>query len=261
MSGYRPKKRLGQNFLVDESISQKIVQALDLKPGDQVVEIGPGRGALTDYLLQAECLVTAIEFDRDLVPMLKARFKKHPNLNLIAADFLKVTSSNLPTKAKFIGNLPYNISTAIIEKLYEFKEILTCAVFTVQAEVAQRLISPPGNRDFGSLTIIMGIGFTITELFKIPPRAFKPSPKVNSSVIQLIPFDHKIADFENFKAFVRGCFIHKRKTLANSMESGLNIPKQLCEDMIKGIGYDLKIRAEQLTITDYTRLFNLWRSD
>jgi 16S rRNA (adenine1518-N6/adenine1519-N6)-dimethyltransferase len=131
MPGYRPKKRLGQNFLVDESISQKIVQALDLKPGDQVVEIGPGRGALTDYLLQAECQVTAIEFDRDLIPMLKARFKKHPNFNLIAADFLKVTGDDLPLKAKFIGNLPYNISTAIIERFYDFKDILTCAVFTV----------------------------------------------------------------------------------------------------------------------------------
>jgi 16S rRNA (adenine1518-N6/adenine1519-N6)-dimethyltransferase len=255
MVGYRPKKRLGQNFLVDESTAERIVKALDSKPGEQIVEIGPGRGALTGFLLQTGCQVTAVEFDRDLVPMLKAKFKNQPHLNLIHDDFLRIAPDSLPSSFKLIGNLPYNISTVIIERLYEFKSKLVTAVFTVQTEVAERLISPPGNRDYGSLTVIMNAGFSAVELFRIPPRAFKPSPQINSSVIQLIPLNADIADFENFKTFIRGCFKHKRKTLANSMESGLNLPKQQCEDMIAGIGYDLKVRAEQLNVNDYLRLF------
>jgi 16S rRNA (adenine1518-N6/adenine1519-N6)-dimethyltransferase len=259
MPGYRPKKRLGQNFLVDDTISERIVKALDPKPGEQVVEIGPGRGALTGYLLQSGCRVTAIEFDRDLVPMLKAKFKNESNLNLIAADFLHIAADDLPDPLKIIGNLPYNISTVIIEKLHDFTAGLIDAVFTVQTEVAERLISSAGNRNYGSLTVIMNVEFNAAELFRIPPRAFKPSPKINSSVIRLTPLRREIADFENFKTFVRGCFKHKRKTLANSMESGLNLPKQQCEDMITGIGYDLKVRAEQLTVNDYLRLFASWR--
>jgi 16S rRNA (adenine1518-N6/adenine1519-N6)-dimethyltransferase len=260
MQAYRPKKRLGQNFLVDESVAEKIVRVINPQPGDHVVEIGPGKGALTEYLLREDCIVTAIEFDRDLIPILRARFGKRPNLALVAMDILKIAADDIPDRVKIIGNLPYNISTAILEKLFEFKPAIETAVFTVQAEVAQRLTADPGNRNYGSLTLIMAAGFEIVRLFDISPESFSPAPEVNSAVVRLQPIEREPEDFENFRLFIRGCFKQKRKTLANSMELGLNIPKQDCEGLIGDTGFDLKVRPEQLTFNDYVRLYQSWRA-
>ena len=259
MPPYRPKKRLGQNFLIDDSISRKIIESIDPQPGDQVVEIGPGQGALTEHLLNKSCLVTAVEFDRDLIPALKAKFGKRDNFKLHAGDFLRITAVDLPEKAKIIGNLPYNISTAIIEHLQQFKLQVVCAVFTVQLEVGQRLISPPGKRDYGSLTVLLAASFDIVHLFTIPPQAFSPPPKIHSAVIKLTPVNREPDDFPGFKNFIHGCFKYKRKTLINSMESGLELPKTKCEDMLDRMGFAHNIRAEQLSFDNYVELFKLWR--
>ncbi len=258
MSPYRPKKRLGQNFLVKENIAAKIVEAIDPHPGENVVEIGAGMGALTRYLLERECNVTAVEFDRDLVPMLEANFGGDKNLKIVSRDVMKITAGDLPDKAKIIGNLPYNISTALIEKLYEFESMVTLAVFTVQTEVANRLIAYPGSRDYGSFSVIMKAGFDTSHLFNISPKAFRPEPKVESSVIKLLPIDGNFDDLENFKTFIRGCFRQKRKTLANSMQIGLNIPKDVCEGLIERAGHMIDIRAEQLSFDEYMELYGLW---
>lgn len=258
MSPYRPKKRLGQNFLTDEKAARNIVKAINPQPGDHVVEIGPGTGALTEYLLHEECVVTAIEFDRDLIPILKARFGKHRNLMLVAKDILRVSIGDLPERAKIIGNLPYNISTVIMEKLFDFKPLIELAVFTVQAEVAQRVTASSGSRDYGSLTVIMNAGFDISRVFDIPAKAFNPVPQVDSSVIKLTPIQNEPEDFENFKVFIRGCFKQKRKTLVNSMQLGLNVPKTSCEALIKEAGHKDDVRAEQLSFDDYLKLYRLW---
>lgn len=258
MSHYRPKKRLGQNFLIKEKLALRIVESIKPQPGDQVVEIGPGMGALTRHLLSRECLVTAIEFDRDLTPILEANFGEDRNLSIVEKDVMKITRDELPASFKLIGNLPYNISTAICEMLFDFKESLEIAVFTVQTEVANRLLASPGVRDYGSLTVIMKAGFDVTHLFNIPPKAFRPEPKVDSSVVKITPIKRDYDDFDNFKSFIRGCFRQKRKTLANSMQIGLDIPKDICEGMIENAGHRIDIRAEQLSFDEYMELYGLW---
>ncbi|MCP4580985.1 MAG: ribosomal RNA small subunit methyltransferase A [candidate division Zixibacteria bacterium] len=259
MSPYRAKKRLGQNFLVDNQVAARIVKAIEPQPGDHVVEIGPGKGALTEHLINADCLVTAIEFDRDLIPLLTAKFADDKNIIIIAKDFLKITPDELPERMKIIGNLPFNISTAVMEKLFEFRQAIQSAVFTVQAEVAKRLTADPKSRDYGSLTVIMAAGFDIETLFDIGAKGFRPMPAVSSSVVKLVPADRIPADFESFTSFIRGCFRQKRKTLCNSMQLGLNIPKYNCEDLIKRAGCNDGVRPEQLSFDDYTRLYDLWR--
>lgn len=260
MSTYRAKKRLGQNFLIDDSIVARIVQSLDPRPGDNVVEIGPGRGALTEYLSHVGCLVTAIEFDRDLIPMLKAKFRQKENIKIIAGDFLKISADELPRHMKIIGNLPYNISTVILERLFEFRTAIEAAVFTVQSDVADRLTTRSGSRDYGSLSVIMSAGFDIELLFKIGPDSFKPVPEVMSSVIKLTPADRMPNDFDEFRSFIRACFRQKRKTLNNSMQLGLNLPKYDIMTLIDKAGFKNDIRPEQLTFDDYMKLYKTWQS-
>jgi len=260
MSTFRAKKRLGQNFLKDDSVAVRIVQALNPRPGDNVVEIGPGRGALTEYLSREGCLVTAVEFDRDLIPMLKAKFRQNNNINILAGDFLKISASELPRHMKIIGNLPFNISTVILDRLFEFRSAIETAVFTVQSEVADRLIARCGIKDYGSLSVIMAAGFDIELLFKIGPESFKPVPEVMSSVIKLIPADRMPDDFGKFRSFIRACFRQKRKTLKNSMQLGLNLPKYDSMSLIDRAGFSKDIRPEQLTFDDYMKLYRIWRS-
>jgi 16S rRNA (adenine1518-N6/adenine1519-N6)-dimethyltransferase len=259
MSTIKARKRLGQHFLMDKRIARRIVRAIDPQPGDSVIEIGPGKGALTSILLEIGCRVTAVEFDRDMTAHLRAGFGNNSKLRIIENDFLKVSFAEMPEKIKLIGNIPYNITTSILEKLFDYREILIAAVLTVQSEVADRLAAPPGNRAYGSFTVIMKAGFEIKKMFNINPRAFKPIPEIDSTVIKLASIDRMPEDFENFKAFIRGCFKQKRKTLANSMQLGLNLPKQDCEGMIKKIGKSENIRAEQLAFEDYSVLYNIWR--
>lgn len=259
MPQYKAKKRLGQNFLVDDDMARRIVESLNLQAGDNVVEIGPGRGALTEYLNRYECRIMAIEFDRDLIAGLQSKFAESAGFTLLVKDALRVMPEELPSTMKIIGNLPFNIATAILERLYLFKAALETAVFTVQAEVAERLTASPESKSFGSFTLIMKSSFAIEALFNIPPDAFQPKPAVTSTVIRLQPQDNEPEDFETFKSFLRGCFKQKRKTLSNSMQIGLNLPKTICEGLIRSAGFRLDTRPEQLTLKDYNIIYNLWR--
>ena len=236
-----------------------MVNSINPKSGEQVVEIGPGKGALTRFLLEKGCRLTVVEFDRDMISFLKKKFSGYENLTIIGQDFLKLTVEDLPVKMKIIGNIPYNITTAILEKLLEFKDNIPEAVFTVQSEVAQRLTASAGTRQYGSFSLIMAAGFDIKTLFHIPPAAFKPSPAVDSTVIKIIPANRQPENFDGFKRFIRGCFKQKRKTLANSMRLGLNIPKKVSENLIVSLGKDKNVRPEQLTFDDYLNLCRLWR--
>jgi 16S rRNA (adenine1518-N6/adenine1519-N6)-dimethyltransferase len=254
----KAKKRLGQHFLTDRRIAARIVNSVDPQPGEQIVEIGPGKGALTGLLLKKGCVLTTVEFDRELIPFLKKKYSGFENLKIIAQDFLKLTADEMPAKMKIIGNIPYNITTAILEKLFDFKDKILQAVLTIQSEVAQRLTASPGTKQYGSFTVIMAAGFDIKALFHIPPSAFKPAPAVYSTVIKIVPVNHQPKDFENFKSFIRGCFKQKRKTLCNSMQLGLNIPKNSSEALISALGKEKNIRPEQLTFDDYLSLYNRW---
>jgi len=244
--------------MVDTRLAGRIVNALSPVAGDDVVEIGPGKGILTELLLEKKCRVTAIELDRDLVAYLQKKFDGNTSVNLISRDFLKIENDELPPKMKLIGNIPYNISTAILEKLLEFRKSLICAVLTLQAEVADRLTAARGSRAYGSFTVIMAAGFTIKRLFNIKPGSFRPAPAVMSAVVSIEPAALELSNPRDFNSFVRGCFQQKRKTLANSMQLGLELPKKDCEDLIKALGLDLDVRAEQLSLDEYLQLFKLW---
>ena len=171
---------------------------------------------------------------------------------------MEISSTDLPNNFKLIGNIPYSITTVILEKLFEFKPALVRAVFTVQSEVADRLTASPGTRANGSFTMIMHAGFDIKTMFNIRPKSFKPAPEVNSKVIKLQPVNREPENFENFITFIRGCFRQKRKTLNNSMQLGLNLPKIDCEGLIDRAGIQENIRPEQLSFDDYLKLYRVW---
>lgn len=244
--------------MTDTRLAARIVDALNPMAADDVVEIGPGRGILTELLLEKKCRVTAIELDRELVAYLREKFEREKTIKIISRDFLKIGREDLPPQVKLIGNIPYNISTAILEKLLDFRKLITLAVLTLQAEVADRLTAGPGSRIYGSFTVIMAAAWKIKRLFQIKPGAFRPAPAVMSAAIRIEPSSLKLSDPAAFNSFVRSCFHHKRKTLANSMQSGLELPKNISEDMIMALGRELDVRAEQLGLDDYLRLYKLW---
>ena len=249
----KAKKRFGQHFMTDRRLAARIVKALNPAAGEEVVEIGPGKGILTELLLESNCRVTAIELDRELVAYLREKFEKNKLVTIINRDFLKIGLDELPSQMKLIGNIPYNISTAILEKLLDFRKSITCAVLTLQAEVADRLTARPGSRTYGSFTVIMAAAWMIKRLFSIKPGAFRPAPAVMSAAIKLEPGSLELNDPAAFNSFVRSCFYHKRKTLSNSMQSSLELPKN-----IVALGRELDVRAEQLGLDNYLQLFKLW---
>ncbi len=259
MPGTKAKKRMGQHFLADKRVAARIVRSLKPRDGEYIVEIGPGKGALTEFLLEKGCRVTVIELDRDLIAVLQSRFGDEENIEIVSGDFLTIKADELPGRMKIIGNIPYNITTAILEKMFELKSSIESVVLTVQSEVAERVTAECGIRAYGSFTVIMAAGFDIKSLFNIPPKAFKPAPEIESTVIRLTPAAREPENFENFKSFVRGCFRQKRKTLPNSMQLGLNIPKTKCEALVDALGKGKNIRPEQLTFDEYVSLYRLWQ--
>jgi 16S rRNA (adenine1518-N6/adenine1519-N6)-dimethyltransferase len=256
----KAKKSFGQNFLTNRKLAERIVDAIDPKPGDIVLEIGPGKGALTRILLEKGCHVTAIELDQQLAEYLETEFVGNPNLTLIAGDFLEIESMRFRFPLKIIGNIPYNITKEILEKLFEFEKILGCAVLTVQTEIAQKIVAAPSTKDYGLLTVIVRSSFAAQMLFGIPRKVFSPPPLVSSKTIRLIPSAQPVDSLTTFRGFLGGCFKQKRKTLVNSMQFGLMIPKSKCESLVKQAGLALEIRPEQITLDEYLILFNLWQN-
>ncbi|HEY2846395.1 MAG TPA: 16S rRNA (adenine(1518)-N(6)/adenine(1519)-N(6))-dimethyltransferase RsmA, partial [Pyrinomonadaceae bacterium] len=192
---HRPKRSLGQNFLRDAAVLNRIVATLDLKPDDHVIEIGPGGGALTKGLVASGANVTAIEFDRDLAPALRGKFHKKNNFAIIEADALDMDFSSVdprsairdPQSSKLVANLPYNISTPILQRLIEQRDIFSTLVLMFQREVVERIMAEPRTKERGFLSVIAQNAFEIEYLFEVPPTAFYPVPKVWSAVIRLTP--------------------------------------------------------------------------
>jgi 16S rRNA (adenine1518-N6/adenine1519-N6)-dimethyltransferase len=262
-----PKKRFGQNFLVDPHKADSLVNALDIKPGETILEIGPGTGILTDRILKAGANLTAVELDRELLSNLENRFGGGSNFRLIESDIIKINPRELGiSDFKVIGNLPYNISGAIVEWFIEYQNIIKFAVITVQKEVAARLKANPNSRDYGALSIMAQSYFNIKRVFDIPPGSFSPKPKVYSTVLTLTP-DKKIGDinYPSFRDFVRACFSQKRKKLVNSLAArglevaGKSFNKDQIENYLARLGKKGDIRAEQLSLRDFLELYQLAR--
>lgn len=205
-------RKLGQHFLRDAGILARIASSACPSPVDTLLEIGPGRGALTTHLLPLCQRLVAIEIDHDLIAPLRVRF---PTLEVVEADVLTADLNSFDASV-VVGNLPYYITSPIIEKVLEI-EGLTSAVFLIQREVAERIAARHGKRDYGYLSAITQLVADVELLFNVPASAFSPPPKVESAVIRIVPKRERPADFEAVKRFLGICFQHKRKTLRNNL--------------------------------------------
>lgn len=250
------KKSLGQNFLRDNGIIGRIVASLDLHESDTVVEVGPGRGALTEKLLETGAKVIAIEIDRNLVPTLRTQFHFSPNFQCIEADILQIEIGTIlagttPNKTKLVGNLPYNISTAILQKLAAERSLFSKIVLMLQREVVGRITAAAGNSERGFLTVLVEAAFYTQYIFDVPPTSFTPQPKVWSSVIALAPKPISIGEERGFRQLVSAAFAQKRKTLLNNLKRSI----EDAEAVLNEAGIDPIRRAETLTLIEWFALY------
>lgn len=256
MTSFSPRKRFGQHFLRDDNIIQAIINALHPKSDEQIVEIGPGLGALTFKLLPLVHKLIVVEFDRDLIPELKAKSKAFGELIIHQADALEFDFSQLahePNSLRLIGNLPYNISTPLIFHLLENTQIIKDMLFMLQKEVADRIVAQVGDKAYGRLSVMVQYFCRAENLFPVPPSAFYPIPKVDSAVIRLIPhakIPYLAKNFTLFADVVRLAFNQRRKTLRNSLHTLIN-PEQLLH-----IGIEPTLRAENLSVEDFVKISN-----
>jgi 16S rRNA (adenine1518-N6/adenine1519-N6)-dimethyltransferase len=248
------KKHLGQNFLHDIRIQQKIVQACDLKPEDVVVEIGPGQGVLTRLIAPHVKRLICVEMDRDLIEPLRM---SSTSIEIIHADFLKWGMGHLPDGVKIIGNIPYYISTPIIEKLIADRTRISAIFLTVQLEFGQRLSAKAGGKNYGSLSCFAQYYADIKMLFKIKNTCFKPVPKVDSCFLRMMirPQPQGAGTHEDFLfKLIQTAFQQRRKNIINSLK-GLVGKEKLEEALIK-LNINLNARAENLTLSNYINLCN-----
>jgi 16S rRNA (adenine1518-N6/adenine1519-N6)-dimethyltransferase len=254
--GHTARKRFGQNFLHDQFVINQIVSAIHPQSGQNIVEIGPGLGALTEPVCELVDKLTVVELDRDLA----ARLRSHPfigkKLNIIEADALKFDFSQLLTDDKplrVFGNLPYNISTPLMFHLFSFAEKVLDMHFMLQLEVVNRLAAQPGNKNYGRLSVMAQYHCQIMPVLHVPPSAFQPAPKVDSAVVRLIPHQQKTVLVKNEALFNQVCalaFNQRRKTIRNSLKDVLS------EEELVALDIDPQLRAENLTLAQYACLAN-----
>ena len=265
----RAKKRLGQNFLVDESYARRIVGALAPRPGETVLEIGPGRGALTSLLLESGARVVAVELDRELAPLLRERFGGREGFELVEADALELdfcAAVGPAASARVVANLPYNISTAILQRLGEQRRCVPEMVLMLQREVVERITAPPGSAERGYLTVLVEAFCDAEALFDVPPGAFRPVPKVWSTVARLRARrgpDGAAGEGPDEGLFLRlvgAGFAQKRKTILNNLRSAPGDLRALLElaggapALLEAAGVEPQRRAEALTLAEWVRL-------
>ncbi len=242
------KKRFGQHFLTDDSIIDRIVRAIDPRPGEAVVEIGPGLGALTGPLRERCASLTVIELDRNLA----ARLRNEPGLTVLEADVLNVDFAALAASAgqklRVVGNLPYNISTPILFHLLKACAQVQDQHFMLQKEVVDRMAASPGSKDFGRLSVMLQWRYEIENVLDVPPEAFDPPPRVDSAVVRMqpLPADNSI-DAERLSALVAVAFSQRRKILRHTL--GRWIEQQGLQ-----VSFDLQRRAEEVPVAEYLAL-------
>ena len=260
------KKMFGQNFLIDDNILQGIVERANVSEQDTVIEIGPGLGNLTHYILEKGAKVIAFEIDTDMINILNNRFENNGNLEIVNKDILKVDISKYlkDKKVKIIANLPYYITSPIIFKLLEYRKSISSITIMIQKEVADRISAQPHSKDYGVLTINTNCVADVEKLFNVPNTSFIPAPNVTSAVIQIIPNGQKerllgIKDEQIFKDLVKKSFSARRKKLSNSLQNSSikNMSKQDIENMIKVVGLSNNCRAEEVSIEQYAKMSNI----
>ncbi len=247
-----PRKHLGQNFLVDPKAKERILSSCELQAGEEVIEIGPGLGHLTEMILPYVKKVYAIEKDPRFCELLGKKFPAE-KIEVFDADVLKFDFTTLKPGLKVIGNLPYYISTPIIEKFIEYKGLFPICFFTVQKEFAQRLAAKVNTKDYGSLSCFVQYYADIRILFTLPPSSFKPAPKVTSCFMKLTfrPPEFKIADEAKLFTLIRTAFGQRRKRISNSLKS---ILEKNADEIFKKCGLTGEERAENLSLKNYVDL-------
>jgi 16S rRNA (adenine1518-N6/adenine1519-N6)-dimethyltransferase len=251
---HRARKRFGQNFLQDRRVIDDIVRAINPLPDDHLVEIGPGRGALTAQLSASACRLDVIELDRDLVPGLLAAYSVNPRFKLHSMDALKFDFASLAKDAqplRVVGNLPYNISTPLIFRLLENTAIIRDMHFMLQLEVVDRLAAGPGNKDWGRLGIMAQYYCAVDKLFEVPPEAFEPRPKVRSAIVRLAPWRESpwpACNPDLLRQIVRAAFGQRRKTLRNNLKGLIDTGR------LESLGIDPAARAETLELPQFIQI-------
>ncbi len=262
MSVPRAKKRLGQNFLVDEGYARRIVSALAPRAGEAVVEIGPGRGALTALLVESGARVVAVELDRELVPLLRERFGGRYNFTLLEADALEVdfcSAVEPATRAGVVANLPYNISTAILQRLIGQRRCVDEMVLMLQREVVERITARPGSTARGYLTVLVEAFCETEALFDVPPAAFRPVPKVWSTVARLRVRENPLRGADNplLWRVVSAGFAQRRKTIQNNLRHAPEDVRARVESaggassVLEAAGVEPSRRAETLALEEW----------
>lgn len=253
---HKPRKRFGQNFLHDKMVIQRIVNNINPRQGDHIVEIGPGEGALTELVLDKIGAMDVVELDRDLIPLLKIRFVMQEGLTIHQADALKFNFCELKDnekKLRIIGNLPYNISTPLLFHLFDNSHCIQDMHFMLQKEVVDRIVAKPGDSAYGRLGIMMQYYCRSEYVFTVKPGAFRPPPKVDSAIVRLIPHEKPpvaVNDFDTFSKIVNFSFTQRRKTLRNILKGKLEASQ------IEELGIEPTIRPERLSLQDFTKIAN-----
>ncbi len=264
--GLFPKKRLGQHFLVDRNILNKVIWTARVEKEDAVLEVGPGLGEMTIALACQAKRVIAIEIDSKLVAILNEKMKNYPNVEVVKSDILKVDFNQFLKKegqpVKVVANLPYQVSTQLLFRFIESKETFSTFTLMLQKEVAERMVAPPGGKEYGPLSIFIQMFLDVSIRFFIKPSAFFPPPKVESAVVQMVWKEKPMIetnDEEWFKRVVKACFGYRRKTLVNALKhSELTLPESI-ELKMEAIGIDPRRRPETLTIQEYASLAEVLR--
>ncbi len=268
--GVRPRKGLGQNFLLDETVLDRIVEAAQLEPQDIVVEIGPGLGALTARLLEHAGHVVAVELDDKLVEILRRRFASEDRLLLVHDDILRVNVPQVirewlsppePLRYKVVANLPYSITSPAINHLLESRPPPERIVLLVQREVAERIAARPG--DMNLLAVRVQLYGQPRIVARVPASAFYPRPKVESAVLEIVPHvipPVRVEDVRGFMRLVEAGFRQRRKQLRNALAAGLGLPKQEVERLLEAANIDSRRRAETLSLQEWEQLYRAFAS-
>ena len=243
---HQPRKRFGQNFLVDEKIINQIILTISPKHNDNIIEIGPGKGALTFPILDHLNSLNVIEIDRDLVTLLKS--KKEEKLVIYEADALNFDFTVIDNKFRVIGNLPYNISTPLLFHLLDYRDKIIDMTFMLQKEVVDRIVASPGNKTYGRLSVLMQAFFEVESMFVVPKESFDPQPKIESAILYLKTREKPmVIDSRPLEEIVKIAFSQRRKTLKNCLKSVLNQSQT---------SIDLSQRAEMLSLESFITLMN-----
>jgi len=255
-----PIKGLGQNFLVDRSVIERILRTADISPDDRVLEIGPGRGALTGKLIESSGKTILVEYDHALASDLRRKYSANDRVTVIDGDILATDLSLLfagDARWKVVANLPYNISTEVLFKLMEARTHLSSMVLMLQKEVGERLVAGPGGRDYGVTTVLFRLWFDIKLEFYVYPESFYPSPKIDSAVLSFSPLPVPRVDVvssEIFSRLVKGAFSMRRKTLSNSLKSAFLAAPEVTSRIFSDCGIDGTRRGETLSLEEFAAL-------